>query len=466
MANLPNGFTGITESGLGLDGVTPGTGIDLLLATNGYERGRVTAAGLATGVFATRSVYVPPSGDASGATDPVNIQAAINLLRGVGGVVGLAGNYTLSSGLTLYPAIGLEGLGPINQGSQGTNCLTATSSLNAPVITITLDPSNTSWVSFPWLSNFSISGTHGQTSQDGVLISDANGTVFDTFIDKVLVFDAGGNSFNISNNGKTWITQCYAERAQQNGIRASKGTLLVRDCYIQNNALCGVDATSSGLLKLLGNFVWQNAQFGLLAWSMTTGCEVVGNTFSDNGDNTHAAVRVRSIGPTVLGKPRLVANSFTDARASGSAAQYYIETVPDSQGVQLLVLGNSFDGKQKSGNPAIKVNAHASNNILIAGNPGFNDSAGLITNPLDVTNNKIGLAGTTATAVASTDYVVSECSQYIVASGGTGVSITIKDPAGNTVQSGLSSFAGIVPRGYKVNFGAFTGAPTISSFVA
>ena len=49
---------------------------------------------------------------------------------------------------------------------------------------------------------------------------------------------------------------------------------------------------------------------------------------------------------------------------------------------------------------------------------------------------------------------------YVSFTGGTGVSITVQDSGGNTLQSGLSTFTGYLPPGFSINFGAFSVAPT------
>lgn len=99
------------------------------------------------------------------------------------------------------------------------------------------------------------------------------------------------------------------------------------------------------------------------------------------------------------------------------------------------------------------------------------DNAGLnpinkITNHTNVAQNQIGFyGGTTATVIASTDYTIVGSNIMITSSAGTGVSITIKDGAGNTVASALTTLtAQTIPVGFKINFGAFSVAPTVSVF--
>lgn len=102
------------------------------------------------------------------------------------------------------------------------------------------------------------------------------------------------------------------------------------------------------------------------------------------------------------------------------------------------------------------------NNIIIEDNEGYNP-IGKITNPLNTTDGTIGLYnGTTSTASASTDYTVVGSDLTLSSTGGTGVSITIKQGA-NTIASGLSTItAQFLRRGWIINFGAFSAAPTLT----
>lgn len=104
-------------------------------------------------------------------------------------------------------------------------------------------------------------------------------------------------------------------------------------------------------------------------------------------------------------------------------------------------------------------------NVNIRDNLGYNP-VGKIANPFDTTNNLIELGGTAAAPAASTDYIVCNCDIIISStdSGDTNNAILIKDPGGNQINpSALSTLdAYYVPVGYKINWGAFTGAaPTV-----
>jgi len=99
-------------------------------------------------------------------------------------------------------------------------------------------------------------------------------------------------------------------------------------------------------------------------------------------------------------------------------------------------------------------------NTIAKNNLGYNP-IGLIATPFETATGIVGILGDEAAPTANTDYVVSVTDLVITCSGGTGVSITIKDASGNTIASALTSLTCVfLPIGYKINFGNFTVAPT------
>lgn len=82
---------------------------------------------------------------------------------------------------------------------------------------------------------------------------------------------------------------------------------------------------------------------------------------------------------------------------------------------------------------------------------------GKITNPIDNTAHYIRYSGSSAgPTVASQDYIVANMPMYFTSTGGTSVSITIKDTAGNTVYAPGATLTVpfLVLVGWKVNWGA------------
>lgn len=95
--------------------------------------------------------------------------------------------------------------------------------------------------------------------------------------------------------------------------------------------------------------------------------------------------------------------------------------------------------------------------IVLHDCPGFNP-VNQIANPFGA--GLIGFGGSAPVPAPSTDYSVIYSDIFISSadSSNNDNSITIKDGAGNTVQSGLPTLTALfVPAGYKVNWGAFSG---------
>lgn len=106
--------------------------------------------------------------------------------------------------------------------------------------------------------------------------------------------------------------------------------------------------------------------------------------------------------------------------------------------------------------PAISTDVTITDNLSL--NP-----IGKITSPVNTTQNTIGnYGGTTSTVVASIDYTIVGGTGILFITGGTGVSITVKDGAGTTLESSVTSpITRTLPKGFKINFGAFSVAPTL-----
>jgi len=106
--------------------------------------------------------------------------------------------------------------------------------------------------------------------------------------------------------------------------------------------------------------------------------------------------------------------------------------------------------------PAISVDVTMLDNIGL--NP-----IGKIATAVNTTTDTIGsYGGTTATVAASTNFVVVGGTMTFFITGGTGVSITVKDGSDNVMESSVTSpVTRTLAKGYKINFGAFSVAPTV-----
>ena len=394
-------------------------------------------------------------------------QNAINVLAvhngGSGGMIAFRGQHVWSSPVTLYPGISLVGQGPLANKSVQNTGATIQSTYNGATLILTAVGASEEY--FPYLSNFSMFGDNTKASQ--VLVqADASGgaSLLDAFLDHVTLFNGGLYNLYINTSGKYWCDNCYFEGGAGDNIRAgSTGspTLAVTNSYIfgaTNNGIYVPAAVTN--LTLIGNRIWNNAQsnvgaYGLYVVQADT-MSVVGNIFRDNGAAANYACRYH-----LLKRFAQTGNVWEDDRGGGSNVNRFIEILGfASKG---SIVGDTFDGSTST---PIFLDDVAGMAVTIANCPGMNDAVGSLSTPIAPVGTGIGLSGTSATIAASTAYRNTGTPLFLNVTGGTGVSITIKDSKGNTVTSGLTTYTGPLPVGYTINFGAFSVAPTVYCGVA
>lgn len=423
-----------------------------------------------TGQALTSSLGSPGSDTDGGAV----LQDTINRLRNRGGMIAIRGQIPMATGITLYPAISLVGQGLIaaNPGVGGTSVLLPTSAVTGAVITVVKDPTYTTFSTFPMLKDFSIqgsvqNGTGLSTTQDGVLLSHTNGGVNDLIMQNVGIFSLGGSALHVNDSSmKLWASSCYFEDCQEQGVLIEAGfAARIRDSYIFGNSQNGILVQSNvmSFLELFGNMIYSNTIAGLDVTYVFKTLQVLGNQFYNNNSSGNFSARYQghTTGST-NGWATFADNSFWDDRGASAVANHLIVGI-NTNPVKVKVHDNDFSGQ--SGDAVKRSGSNATDQVQIRNNAGFNDTKGKITNAINTTANTIGLNGGASTPSASTDYVVQDCPIYLVVSGGTGVSCLIKDPQGNSVESS-STYAKVLQPGYKINFGAFSVAPTVSAFVA
>jgi len=268
----------------------------------------------------------------------------------------------------------------------------------------------------------------------------------------------------------------------------------------------GVYANSTNGLKVVWNTVdtttnnTNNEGCGIFIYTGVPDANIKGNTINNPG---YTPILIQSAGCYVLGNTIIFgAGAGTEIYAcqlNGTNCNFSNNTI-DASGAagglagcwgiavgadNAVIMGNSLIGNASNANwfPVVTYNkngVYIGNSAvnfsagggfldygignLIFGNSGWNPW-GLISNPFNNTNDTAGTNGGSASPNASTDYVAQGPNLVINSTGGTGVSITIKDNKGNAVLSGLSSLAGQrIPYGWKINFGAFSVAPTVSVY--
>lgn len=152
-------------------------------------------------------------------------------------------------------------------------------------------------------------------------------------------------------------------------------------------------------------------------------------------------LRWSNVGPNRFVNHKQDQNAFSD--------YYGFNELSDSDAT-LAWVQNTFSGRIQRGMVHQETNA-------IQWSPGFVD------HPIGARyTSDIVPVSTTASIETDTDYRVAHPCRLIV-SGGSDVSIDIKDRQGNVVQSGLSSFDGWMQDSWQINFGGFTSEPNVKA---
>jgi hypothetical protein len=427
-------------------------------------------------------VLVTPQGPTDGGdfgpntpgTTTAGIQEAINSLRGTYGVVKIMGNLNLpanTSGITLYPGIGLEGEGPLAAFQEGTSIISVPDSVAVPAITVVVDPSNPSNQMFPYIGNLSISGDSSfgeQPGQHGIFVSNMNGTINDFFMSHVLIYMMAGNGLEISNGGKHYFFDSYVEDNAGAGVNIVEGFLQkISRCYIFGNQQQGINLdqsyTGSGYTEIDNCEIWNNRLDGIRSYpgGPYSYVQIANNRFHNNGAVTgYSNLFLWYVpGLSVLG------NHFEDTR-SPKITDFHIN-IADSRSAG-TIHDNVFTSQARLG--MIGWNIYGTSNIAARFNTGFNP-VGLIAAPFYAGSNLMGIGIPSGefgsiSPIPSTNYTVSGGDIYLVSQGGSAVSISIQDNLGNSVVSGLSAIITpmFLPVGWVINWGPFTVTPSVNVF--
>jgi hypothetical protein len=178
-------------------------------------------------------------------------------------------------------------------------------------------------------------------------------------------------------------------------------------------------------------------------------------SFVDNHDYAamSSGVPQLEIMGTGSGEIIISKNIFYGAGTGG----YWVK-LDNSIAADVLLDGNIM---KTSGTPdTVSYGTGMTGMIRIRNNLGLNP-IGLVTNFVSGTN--IAPWGTTSVVPSANACIVYGSDIYITVSGGTGVSITVSDPRNNNVLTGQSTLTNFyIPVGYRINFGAFSVAPTVT----
>ena len=273
---------------------------------------------------------------------------------------------------------------------------------------------------------------------------------------------AGLNShFNVS------AIQVYLERLSISGRALSKNGLILSGgmIYVKDSLMQGINGSAININDAgAGIFFINNCSFGNGGAQPANAVYIL---FANGGGGTY---------------------NITDCNFTGSGAGVTAISVT-GQTTNMIVQGCSFDSPIGLNLNAIINTSVIKNSPFTSGSkvqfgssfypfkfrikdcPAFNP-VGLLTTPFTTTVPSggsawvgIGAPSGTAAPVASTAYRAEVTDLMITSTGGTAVSITITDAAGNTIASGLTTLTNYyLPAGFSIDFGAFTAAPTVTVF--
>ncbi len=280
---------------------------------------------------------------------------------------------------------------------------------------------------------------------------------------------AGCNDFAINLQGSSatdqWIAYNDISGAVANSNYLGDAAIFdsVGNNIIQNNMIY-LSAYGHGILlygnkgdQILGNTVHDNYRSGIQLSAGAASNVISGNLLTDNdqsGAGSYSGVYlVNGVNNTIVG------NRMTNFEGSNHQQAGVNEQAPSDYNVIVgnAVGGNAFAGVVTTGN-----------HTVVRSNMGFNP-VGKIAAAFNVAAKQVfyvsSSSGAWANVSASVIYTVRGVDMFFTSTGGTGVSITIYDQSKNVIASSLSTLTAVlIPAGYMLNFGGFSGAPTVTVF--
>lgn len=406
------------------------------------------------------------------------IQHSINALTC--GNISLAPQiFNMTHGINLYPCVSITGLARTGDFQTQPNSTTISDTdCTRAAITVEVSTLHTSFQVFPSVSGITISANGSCAStQDGIFINEANGAILDFTMSYDSIFALGGNCINAgTTNAHFWIDNVYLEDCHQNGI-TGKGNIFISNSYIFGNSLYGVSHITGSGFNSFHNFYLNNVQSAIFCANINNQCNSQDDIIQNNGGASFAQFSVATSNNPTANPTVISGDTFTDSRTSSNAVeQINFEATLENANVE----GNYFWSAKNV--PCFKflagsyITGGALANVLITGNQGScNNIVGNVSGNFLIGGTSasithfIGAFGMNSTTVIkSQNYFAANTNLYIACGGGTGVVISIIDPLGNifsTYPAGCPTQSIELPVGYKINFGAFSVAPTVNVLV-
>lgn len=297
-------------------------------------------------------------------------------------------------------------------------------------------------------SGFFINGTGGFALTDSVW--------FNVFLRDFAKDDVYLGSGNAWNNQFTSVTFEHAGRAglYRDGGLGTPDLRVMDSKFLYNDGYGVYDTGTFG--TYIGNWFYRNNQYAMWTTDTFSKNVIEGNRFQNSGygsNNAYDDLHMFQSDYNVV-----TGNFFYGSDNAVNFVRYGIYV--DSFATLNLISNNEF-GNGNFGTAKVGLGTSTQSSIL-QGNANWNPYGSVASPFLTTQNIIIPLGGNAAAPAASTDYIVRTTPIIMNSTGGTGVSITIKDASGTTVTSGATTLNyAYIPVGYKVNFGAFSVAPTV-----
>lgn len=402
----------------------------------------------------TRADYVVPSGSTSAETT-IN-QAITDLPTNGGSIYLLEGTYDIDGSISINKSnVSLIGSG------KGTKITT-----NANITMVDISSYKTGVL----IKNLYLFGSEGNVNKGIYIYYGTYNIVSDCWIEdcnpgielrngsKNII--KGNHITSCITNGAIWINEDTNNIIIGNNLVSnSKG---VYCCDSSNNNLISnnniVSNTSSGIElygdynNIIGNYFQGNSSLGMKLIMGASYNKVTGNHFYSN---TGQGIWISGMSGSKSDSNLISGNIIRDNSTYGI---YIAERYADNNVIKDNLLNGNTSG------PIDYVQyATANNNTIIRANIGYNP-VGVVSTPFDNTNHQIRLGGDAAgPTAASTDYEVLNIPCRVISTGGTGVDITIKDAGGNTITSPGATCDEWLEIGWKINFGGFSAASTVTT---
>ena len=290
-------------------------------------------------------------------------------------------------------------------------------------------------------------------------------------IDNLVVSSSTGKAMVLDGNEDTLVKFCLVESSCADGISFitpfGQGMF---EQLISNVPLTGVDLAGRWQIACITDSVLNTIDCGRSEVTDVKGCYMANQAATVKSTDV-TGPRVISITKSYIGlgsgNPNFV--NVTKLQNALSIKDSHFIALDGTNTFLVNVLGTvaqSSANLENLARSATTIKPEASTNVMyVFGRNIFSKGAnGIFTNSVDETNKIISFyTGTQSTAAtASTDYTIKTGSCKLTVSGGTGVSITLKDGNATTIVSGVATLTReLCLPGYKINFGAFSGAPTV-----